>query len=353
MNILEANLNLGQLAKKYARDQIVHGCSQIENNDLPAEYFAALDTAVLSQLRELLNQPRSDPFKLMSDDLYHYEKTIIITSKYSLGNCHEMACQAMDYLLTVNADESIRAEIFTIEGERGDHMFLVIGRDVKSDENDPSKWGDSVVICDPWSDAVYPAYEYKTKLKTFYREYHPDGTITNKLLDYDPLKHRLIVLLSLDDMLAQRKNSNLLYNYHNQLRLIEEQLIKYQKKLKTRSAKLKSKYGDEDIKWQIVNKKLTEVDDLLSLFKMLDNNNHSNIDYREFHRYLRKNLNTIFEKINKILFFSNDEIAAISQYRDLSSIKGKTRMFCNIPTHTEKVIKKANEQLISKLASKK
>ncbi|MDI9818037.1 MULTISPECIES: hypothetical protein [unclassified Legionella] len=180
MNILESNLKLGNLAKDYARTQIVHGCSQIENNALPVEYFEALNNAVLKQMRALISQTFSDPHRLLPDDIYDYEKTVIVSSKYSLGNCHELAFQAMDYLLTTNQVCSINAEIIEIDGEKGDHVFWVIDRDLKSNLNDITSWGTNAVICDPWSNEVYPASEYKSKLKTFYRHYHRDGT--NKYL---------------------------------------------------------------------------------------------------------------------------------------------------------------------------
>lgn len=74
MSNLALHLQLANHAKDYACSQIVHGCSQIENNELPVEYFEALNNAVLKQLRALINQTRTDPYNLLADDIYDYEK---------------------------------------------------------------------------------------------------------------------------------------------------------------------------------------------------------------------------------------------------------------------------------------
>lgn len=90
-------------------------------------------------------------------------KQVDMAKKYSVGNCTEIALIAMEYIAT--HDDKISAELFEIAG--GDHVFLVVNRDPKSDSHDPLTWGDSAYICDPWANKVYPAKEYLKELKNF------------------------------------------------------------------------------------------------------------------------------------------------------------------------------------------
>ncbi len=84
--------------------------------------------------------------------------------KYSLGNCLELSCAGWVYLQTQNLGKKV--DIFRIRNKDpkneigGDHGFIVIGRDVKSDPKNPATWGPHAVIWDP----LRNSYFYPTQL---------------------------------------------------------------------------------------------------------------------------------------------------------------------------------------------
>ncbi|OCH99478.1 hypothetical protein A8135_07295 [Legionella jamestowniensis] len=356
MSNLALHLQLANHAKDYACSQIVHGCSQIENNELPVEYFEALNNAVLKQLRALINQTRTDPYNLLADDIYDYEKTILFSSKYSLGNCYELAFQAMDYFVTTNQVALTNLEVLSIDGEKGDHIFLVVGRDPNSNINDITSWGPEAVICDPWSKQVYPASDYQEKLKTFYRRYNKDGTKTNCIMDYDPTVHTLNVILNNHQLKSSLSKSALKENYASELNLIEWALNNHRSKLEARNEHLIKKYGQEDEKHKILEQKLMNVNNVLNMLHSLraaipDTKEES--DFRKFHSVLRKNLHQIFENIQEIVNLAPEERKALSVYRHPHNIMSRIRTFANVSPPTEKTIKEANETLVKNLSDKK
>src|SRR5579872_4078194 len=161
---LETVIQYGQAASQYyAHTQIKKGSTQTKNNLLIGKgRFKALDKGI-NNVRNILEQ--RDQLEKESG-LFNFEETIEMTSKFSLGNCHELACQALDYIL--NHVPEVEAELYEIK--KGDHIFLVLNRKRPSDPGDPGEWGESAVICDPWANKVYKATEYHTELKNFYRD---------------------------------------------------------------------------------------------------------------------------------------------------------------------------------------
>jgi hypothetical protein len=351
MNALNRNLELAALAKEYARTQIVHGCTQIENNELPVEYFAALTKVMLDQLRPLLNEFRSDPLKLLPKTIYDYEKVISISSKYSLGNCSELAMQAMDYLLTLENADSINAEIIGIYGGRGDHVFLVIGRELNSDLNDINSWGEHAVICDPWTNEVYPTVEALGRLQAYYRIFYPDGTSKNQLLNYDPDIHSLYDILDIKKIIEFRTQPLLIENYKKQLDLIEQQMQQYGEKLENHCNHLSKKYGNSDVKRNILNEKLLEIEHIISVISTLRNEavlSEVNVEFRKLTQLLRKNLNKLFGSIQRVIDLKKEDNEIISAPRQ-ESLKTKVRLFFKIPSKTEKIIDEANHTLAHNL----
>ncbi|WED42068.1 hypothetical protein [Legionella cardiaca] len=358
MSALELHLQLANEANDYARSRIVHGCTQLENNDLPVEYFEALNNAVLKQVRALINQTRVDPYRLLTDDdVYDYEKTISLTSKYSLGNCYELALQAMDYFLTTtNQIPSSNVEVLSIDGEKGDHIFLVIGRSPESNVNDINSWGTDAVICDPWSNQVYCASEWKDKLKTFYRTYNKNGTITNCVTGYDAAVHSLKVILDIHQLKSHLNKSTLKENYINELNLMEWTLKNHKTKLETRSEKLLKKYGSEDEKYQVIGQKIGYATTVLSMVEALRTtipDTEEDMDFRDFHRLLRKNLKQLFENVQEIITLTSEERAALSGYRHPNNLLSLMRTTINVSPPTEKTIRDANEELVKNLTGKK
>ena len=68
-----------------------------------------------------------------------------------VGNCGEKAMSAA----VMMADRGLEpVEVFALAA--GDHGFCVVGRAPGSDPTDPSTWGPSAVIVDPWANESYP-----------------------------------------------------------------------------------------------------------------------------------------------------------------------------------------------------
>lgn len=68
--------------------------------------------------------------------------------KIQIGTCLEMA--AVGYDCALETGHGNKVEIFFIDGPKGNHVFLVIGRDPSSKPEDYKNWGPAAVVCDPW-----------------------------------------------------------------------------------------------------------------------------------------------------------------------------------------------------------
>ncbi len=72
-------------------------------------------------------------------------------SNAGCGNCGEQAAIAFIWLLDNNKTLSIDY----MSRNNADHAFVVIGRNISSPLDEPSKWGSDCVICDPWDGKSY------------------------------------------------------------------------------------------------------------------------------------------------------------------------------------------------------
>ena len=90
------------------------------------------------------------------------------------GTCHYLSAYAfywlainsLEYTLQENDENSISRlaynDIEYVDQDmNGGHHFIVIGRDKSSNIDEPLKWGDKAIICDPWAGTVFtPEYFY-------------------------------------------------------------------------------------------------------------------------------------------------------------------------------------------------
>jgi len=110
-----------------------------------------------------------------------------------IGKCGELTTLVLFYLLKKRLP--VRVEILNFdEKKKGDHTFVVIGRDPGSDLNDPSTWGKNAVIVDPWLRIAYPVSLAPQHLKNccgFDR-----STGLPKLEPFDPNKHHIEIYSS-------------------------------------------------------------------------------------------------------------------------------------------------------------
>lgn len=170
---------IGLAACRYARQIVVKSASALESNTLSNKRFAMLREGI-EQMRAIVADLKLCPAPHALDPdvtITSFINVNAFTRKYSLGNCFEYACLALEYVYQRHLD--VEAEVFNIHG--GDHIFLVIGHQ-KTDSfiySDPLTWGDSAYICDPWLDKVYPAAEYKTKLHNYYLRQAPNERSIN------------------------------------------------------------------------------------------------------------------------------------------------------------------------------
>jgi len=129
------------------------------------DFFVSLDVSIM-ELRKLANL--IDKYADLDDSDPAMLNFLIVkgelAQKMGVGNCGEMSFLGFALALA-EEDGPDRIEIFEITN--GDHAFLVIGRAFGSDPNDPSTWGESAIICDPWANAVYPACEFYAKMRDY------------------------------------------------------------------------------------------------------------------------------------------------------------------------------------------
>ncbi|MPQ69654.1 MULTISPECIES: hypothetical protein [unclassified Pseudomonas] len=146
--------------------------------------------AVLEQRHAVLNQSYLD------DGIFGFEgkayvKAVAAAARASrAGNCEEQACLAFDMLAStgiaplelmslrnpVGAEgyqgPEIRGAITGIveAGYAGpDHVFVVCGRGVQTNLQDPTTWNDDAVICDPWAKRAYFVADMADEMKLINR----------------------------------------------------------------------------------------------------------------------------------------------------------------------------------------
>lgn len=178
---LEENLALGRKAADFARHIVKFGTTHLGFDALPEERQRELED-MRDIMRELTDYDEEDPFSLIevNGEISRFQNEVDRINTFEFGNCHEMACIGLDYVLK---ESKQRAELCILEvrpdltsdvmdeeeaEQLSDHAFLLIGSEAVGDEiYEPEKWGKDAVICDPWSGDVFPAHEYKTQLRRY------------------------------------------------------------------------------------------------------------------------------------------------------------------------------------------
>ncbi|KTD48334.1 Uncharacterised protein [Legionella quateirensis] len=113
-------------------------------------------------------------------------------AQWGIGNCSDLSQAAIGLLMHYPSQgfaelnlpgikTSVSIETFSIDND--DHEFVVINRKADSDINNPKKWGDDVVILDPWVGECYMLNDALSgSRKTLSVEYIFDGS-TYKIED--------------------------------------------------------------------------------------------------------------------------------------------------------------------------
>lgn len=263
----------------YAQEFIQKGSTQLITNTFDKHQRQALLYS-LNDLRNLIaNNTRKYSRSLLEYDQYvtYFYESVKQSKKFSLGNCQELALLALHYIAV---ETSLNAEVYRIKG--GDHIFLVIGRPRDSNPNIPETWGENTYICDPWSNLVYPASQYQTRLKNFYSdilyinneeteddlEEDFESDFTNNVEDFDPKKHQLEPQGNFNTTYIRKYNTN---EHLNEVFLLfqskQQKIISATNRLNADlnkiATRLKNKYGENDDKYLVIKNKIVHVETLI------------------------------------------------------------------------------------------
>lgn len=345
--------NLAYEAKNYARKYILEGSTQLKNNDYPEEKRKALYKAVHDVRSKLYEEITDDPYRIESNNLiYEFDKGTAIYSKYSIGNCAELVHFALDYIIR---NSNIYAERYTIQG--GDHVFLVIGRDLGSDENDPESWGDNAFICDPWANEVYPAYQYASKLKNYYRVYsrldflEPNAPLLGNLEDFNRIAHTLVPTLNTNQLHANNRSAlipGLIENYQKKIQIIINALNVLKEYLEDIDKEIESKYSQRNSEHGTLRNRMNRIETMMNELESHKQGKFSYNDYDEAHTQLRQKLKNSVNEFRKVLVIEKGEPRGVNFLTTL------TARFFKIPqtntlSKTHSAILKADDDAIKSL----
>jgi len=338
---LEEALEIAEKAKAHAREHIKAGGTQLENNDLCATWFNCLLTGI-NDLREakdekIEKQACSDRLETIHP-LISYETMISFSSKYSIGNCRELAAHAFDYVLNDN-HRPISAIMYFIKG--GDHTFLVLNVKPDCKPEDISTWGDNAVICDPWANKVYKASDYKLELKNFYHKKNGRKK-ENCIEDFDENKHKLVPVPFFNtDFLRQiRRVDTLMNNFIAESSLIVSVFTVYKERLEEEKNRLIVKYGEDNAKAIILEKKIQLIEatlaDVNGMMDSIQKENHD--DYRKTRTELNEALKKMRQSMMASMPFTKEERDSLFAHQGKDR-KSEVMNFLGMQTKTEEQLK--------------
>ncbi|MBN9231757.1 MAG: hypothetical protein BGO90_14945 [Legionella sp. 40-6] len=273
IKILYSHEMIARHALDYARSILFKGFTQLETNN----YDSAQRAAIHSSIRTVRDNALESMGYFDEEDMitWFYDR-VTQFRKLSLGNCHELAIMALDYVLNLPKKNVIRAEIFHIQN--GDHVFLVIGRDELSIASSPETWGEQAYICDPWANKVYPAREYLTQLGDFFRCLTEDGLI-NASCPFDPETQSLEPIAEHNSSVLDQAPAKLEQKYMLRMQKLITNLEFIDQQLQQIEERLQKKYGADDRKIAVIQQMREEIKN--TAFEQpgcVKNNNY--IDYR-------------------------------------------------------------------------
>lgn len=147
---LETNLKYAHEALRHTNEALPYGAINYQEDlrGVSDEMILRMDDmrneAERALKQEFQLHPNLDPI---------LEVISRIAKKHKIGNCAEQSSVAYLYLKN---DKNLR-KVERLALINGDHCFIVIGRDPLGDVRDPSTWGKSAVVCDPWGKRYFPA----------------------------------------------------------------------------------------------------------------------------------------------------------------------------------------------------
>lgn len=225
----------------------------------------------------------------------------------------------------------------------GDHVFVVLNRAKSSLIHRPETWGDEAVICDPWSNQVYPVAMLPSRLKNFFRGKYLD---VNFIEAYNKNIHVLDTMGHYNTTFlreAQKKHGSteyLIWHFKDKLIKLLQLLREHTTQLKTELQRLHSQYGDEDAKVMIMRAKISEINH--ESRNIVNECNQLIHDARHMrfpvaNKLFNAQSKKTHHKIETIIQFSPEEQAILFQHRG-SQFKTDLMTFFKVKPQTQTVI---------------
>lgn len=330
----DSDEEVAQKACDYARTYILLGTTQLINNTYTVIEKNALAKALCDLRIACLEY---SPFLLEIDTtIKNFYQTINLCKKFSLGNCHELALMALDYV--VNSAPGVEAEVVRIKG--GDHAFLVIGRKLKSDIERPETWGSKAYICDPWANEVFPASDFFIRAKNFYHTKDPlTNTYVNFVEHFKPEVHTIVPLSKINTYhiratqsehhlkkiikFSEEKNSYIL----NAMKTLEDKLTDI-------AVRLIDRYGRDTEQSLVIHRMILQLHVATSSICARINKVQTYADYCELRVDLERSLKQNVRAYNQAVKLSAEDSAILSTYQNEHSISSRLLRFFNIPPQT-------------------
>jgi hypothetical protein len=233
-NVLESNLALGEEILSDTLDAILFSPNNLERSKVILEERAEGQSNNLSDLSQLVSDANRCLKVIRNTALPNiYSEFILnkmkakIANDVHIGNCGEIALVAFFKALERGLWDLHLDLIHII---KGDHAFLVLGRQPGSDPENYNTWGSSAVVVDPWAGKVYPLYEVKNKLYDYIEVDSMTGA--PKLRPFDPKTQHLKVffgntLCFKQELLKEKNNYALDKQQHQAYDTVVEQLERF------------------------------------------------------------------------------------------------------------------------------
>jgi hypothetical protein len=186
------NLHYACIAATHIRNIILTSYTFQGNNGLTKQQFQQLEKLAKDQRLDLTDELKKIPCTDTNDEKQIAKLELIeaFVKTHKQGRCWEYSYLVLNTLRKLG----VKVPIEIMHLHRGDHVFVVLGRDLKSDFHDYTKWGPQAVVIDAQNGQVYPAAEIPQKMHAFkfYRNHQqmPSKII---LIPYDKKIHSFCV----------------------------------------------------------------------------------------------------------------------------------------------------------------
>ncbi len=194
-------------ALEYAQSFVVKGSSELANNLRDPEQYAAVKKGV-DDFRQAAEQEVTRRWEILrargfpdSNELYigfQMQTDIDMVKKLSLANCGELSYFIADFC----EQQGFKGPIWIYRIDDGNHEFAVIGE------------GDDALVCDPWSNKIYPFADLNQHLEDFVsqtRQTRQGRVADYKLRPFDAKTQKLEKIASMENLVRFRAVSEKYY----------------------------------------------------------------------------------------------------------------------------------------------